>query len=191
MPGDSKKRKLGDEDRISWTKEKAAAFVKDVAEIQEAIRYCNADAFTDNFANLLGETPMDTVQIVKELISPILLDGNKGVKHCVRCHKTYTEADNHYAACIIHCTGPFQPFSLYTSFQSYRMANCCGRVFEDVNSWDYTKVVCIKERHTDDPREVIFFDPNRKHARSKDAAPLGTNNWNVLTCETKGCGKTA
>ncbi|KAG9078839.1 hypothetical protein FRC06_008142 [Ceratobasidium sp. 370] len=108
----NKKRKLMDEDHTAWNKEMAAAFVKDVEEIQEAIKCCDTDAFAASLAESLDEASMHTIEVVKGLISPILLDEYKDAKHCVRCHKTYTEQENHGSACVIPCASALQPFAL-------------------------------------------------------------------------------
>ncbi|KAG8739223.1 hypothetical protein FRC10_005880 [Ceratobasidium sp. 414] len=199
MAEQNKKRKIDGEDRAPWSKATAAAFVKDVEALQEAIQYCDAFAFTETLSESLDQASMDTIQMVKELVTPILLDGNTDNRHCVRCHESYTEQDNHGTACIIQCSGKLHAFALKTTpKQSYYMAECCGRVFKVVDGWNYTNLVCIEERHTDDPDVVKYFDPNRgqkaedvksKDGKPKDAVPLESNNPNVLACAVKGCGK--
>ncbi|KAG8794886.1 hypothetical protein FRC12_020523 [Ceratobasidium sp. 428] len=194
MSEGNKKRKLEDEDDGPWSKAKAEAFVKEVEELQEAIKYCDAWDFTTNLSESLDEASTKTVQLVKELVTPILLDGYTDSRHCVRCHKSYTEKDNHTGACIIRCSGQRHPFTLAaTPTVPYLMSECCGRVFKDVKNWKYTKLVCVEERHTTDPDEVIYFDPNRwqnmEDGKPKDAEHLGNNNPTVLPCVVKGCNK--
>ncbi|KAG9105506.1 hypothetical protein FRC07_009227, partial [Ceratobasidium sp. 392] len=95
------KRKIDEEDHISWNKAKAAAFVKDVEELQRTIESCDAEDFTKRLSDSLDGASTNTVQFVKELVAPILLDGHTNPKHCVQCHSTYLEKDNHSSACVI------------------------------------------------------------------------------------------
>ncbi|KAG8708112.1 hypothetical protein FRC08_000098 [Ceratobasidium sp. 394] len=199
MTEENKKRKLDDEGRASWSKAEAAAFVKDVEEIQEAIKYSDPCAFTEKLSGSLDQASMSTIQVVKELVTPILLDGITDDRHCVRCHETYQERDNHGAACIIRCSGTFHHFAVKTiSKQSYFPTECCGQVFKNVADWNYTNLACIEDRHTDDPDVVDYFNPDRglkaeeersKDGKPKNAVPLGSNNPKVLACAVKGCAK--
>ncbi|KAG8793862.1 hypothetical protein FRC12_001311 [Ceratobasidium sp. 428] len=123
MGEDDKKRRLDDEDEAAWNKAKAEAFVKEVEELQEAIKYADSDTFTESLADSLDEVSTKTVQLVKELVAPILLDGYEDSRHCVRCHEAYTEKDNHASACITLCNSGAElryDRLLWTSFQEYR-----------------------------------------------------------------------
>ncbi|KAG8698019.1 hypothetical protein FRC09_007479 [Ceratobasidium sp. 395] len=196
MGEDSKKRKLEGKDETPWNKAKAEAFVKEVEELQEAIKYADSDTFTESLADSLDEVSTKTVQLVKELLTPILLDGYEDSRHCVRCHEAYTEKDNHASACIILCGSKFHAFALKAApAQSYVMTDCCGRVFKNIGTWNYSKITCIEARHTDDPNVVLYYDPTRGQrpddGKPKDATPLEKNNPNVLACAVKGCGKQA
>ncbi|KAG9118845.1 hypothetical protein FRC07_006439 [Ceratobasidium sp. 392] len=194
MTEENKKRKLDDEELIPWNKAKAEAFVKDVEELQEAIKYADANAFTENLADSLNEASMKTVQLVKELVTPILLDGYDDPRHCARCHESYTERDNHASACIILCSGKLHSFALkMTPMQPYVLMECCGRIFKHLSNWKYSELTCTEERHTDNPDEVLYYDPSRRQGvddgKPKDAIPLEKNNPNVVACAVKGCGK--
>ncbi|KAG8794887.1 hypothetical protein FRC12_020524 [Ceratobasidium sp. 428] len=191
--GEGNRSPKNGETQVSWNKAKAAAFVKEVEELQEAIKYCDSSAFIDGLSDSLDHASMGTVQLVKEIVSPLIFDGYTDSRHCVRCHKEYTEQENDDTACVFRCTGGGHPFTVKGAIkQSYYMMECCGRVFKEVDSWDYSNVICIEARHTDDPDKVKYFNPTREHSvyeESKTAIPLGSNNPKVVTCAIKGCGK--
>ncbi|KAG8708113.1 hypothetical protein FRC08_000099 [Ceratobasidium sp. 394] len=191
MTDQNKKYNLDNDNRASWTKANASAFVKDVEELQGAIKYCAAFAFTEALSKSLDQASMERIQLVKEVVSPFLLDGHTDSRHCVRCHQAYTEKDNHEGACIIRCAGNLHHLTLKADpEQLYYLTECCGRVFKHATSLNHTKLVCIEERHTDNPDLVDFFDLNYgRNAKHGKPVPLGSNNPTVLTCEAKGCGK--
>ena len=101
-------------------------------------------------------------------------------QHCVRCHKTFVEANNHRGACVVE----HDPEGLWDEdgdphgcggtckmWWNPRSANCSFRGHPECP--DYCKPCCFEGKHTADPSDVFY------------------NDVTIRTCEEEGCGSDA
>ena len=97
-------------------------------------------------------------------------------QHCVRCHKTFVEANNHRGACVVDhdpegiWDEDGDPHGCGGSCQMWwnpRSENCSFRGHPECP--DYCKPCCFEGKHTADPSEVIY------------------NDVTIRTCEDEGC----
>lgn len=128
---------------------------------------------------LLAALPNSTDEELRAL-SNMLSSVNKAAstqKHCVRCHDTFYENQNHPKACTIpHNDEPYTDRAEIGSDRIVAVMQCCGFTY-DPEQRDPSRF-CILAMHTTDPKGVKYYDEEEEDG-----------NENVVTCEEKGCAK--
>ncbi|QRV97887.1 hypothetical protein RhiJN_25906 [Ceratobasidium sp. AG-Ba] len=137
MPEENKRQSLGNGDPIAWTKSRAATFVKDVEEIQKVLGSCDGSLFAERLSESLEHVSPDAFQTLKSLVSPFLIEGIYDERHCVRCHNTYTEKNNHDDACVVYCSRNRHNFVLNGEEKgNFFLTACCGQVYKVIEDQD-------------------------------------------------------
>ncbi|KZP15147.1 hypothetical protein FIBSPDRAFT_1048371 [Athelia psychrophila] len=96
-------------------------------------------------------------------------------KHCVRCHDTFYENQNHPKACTIQHTD--EADTVYVGNTLVAVMLCCGFRFDPEQN--NPSKFCILATHTTNPKDVKYYDEDEEDG-----------NVNVITCEETGCVKT-
>lgn len=98
-------------------------------------------------------------------------------KHCVRCHDTFYENQNHSAACNINHNEYANTDRAETGDDALEsVLACCYLTYNpEEDSFD-GKPGCIVEAHTTNPKDVAYFDGDQEEG-----------NENVITCAERGC----
>lgn len=113
------------------------------------------------------------------LLAPLTTDASVRL-HCVRCHGTYTENENHPSACKIEQDDEGE--SERTEVGNDAMTTtltCCGISFDSEEGPD-TKY-CIMASHTTNLFDVVYYD------EIDDRDDVDGVNQNVVSCKSQGC----
>ncbi len=137
-----------------------------------------------------GQSPQSTLdclpgttdvqlKALSEILGPLVND-SKDKKHCVRCHATFTENNNHPSACKIKHSDYGDGDRYEAGSETLRITlPCCGIEYLSEDG-EGPNVYCYTSTHTTDPSEVMYYDDN-----GDDGEECG--NENVVTCQEKGC----
>lgn len=92
-------------------------------------------------------------------------------EHCVRCHETFYENQNHQEACAIDHNEE-DGNSVFSELK------CCDSSWYPKRGESPPPQPCILAKHTTNPKDVRYFDEDE-----------GGGNENVISCEERGCVK--
>lgn len=121
-------------------------------------------------------TSESQLKMLSEVLAPLAKTASVK-KHCVRCHKTFLENQNHPKACTIeHAEGDCERTRTGDDAMTVTLY-CCGLKYDSDDN-PPTKF-CIAAPHTIEPSEVEYYDED------EDGDSVG--NENVVTCEENGC----
>ncbi|KAG9106891.1 hypothetical protein FRC07_008723 [Ceratobasidium sp. 392] len=197
---DPRKRRINIDGKIIWSsKTRNARRLRDVKALKRALRGCNSRVFVQALADSLDDARSETIQTFATTLLP-LAKPDTTPRHCVRCHRTYTEPTNTIKSCSIICTEPER--TNLPDQESDRPWDdcmwqfpCCGQLatndevvngeWEGVEGFEFD--VCFTAKHTTDPTLVkyCYLDEDEQG----DEIDYSGMNENVRTCKAMGCGK--
>lgn len=96
--------------------------------------------------------------------------------HCVRCHESYVESENHNRACRIpHSDQEGVAQDRYDEL--WQGFDCCGVDFDANNTF------CVVDRHTVEEAGIVYYG---EEGVDEDSEYFGMNK-NVIRCEDHDC----
>jgi len=152
----------------SSQKSNVLAFLKS----SDATELCN---YLREAIKTASETQLEALA---SLLAP--LSAQADVKrHCVRCHVTYTQNENHSTACEIkHNEGGETEIELRND-EGVTTLNCCGTSFSSEDVPD--REICFSAPHTTNVEDVLYCESGNE---DDDGV-----NTNVVRCGIEGCPK--